>query len=232
MLSKFTELVIPAGQRLTNFKSVLSKIIGYIKKYVTLSLSKFTGYWASPVAEKVEAIKSTIIADESKTQRLVISALLSAIAVILQAAGALGGPGFALSALVTLPIALATILAVPTGIMAYITTLCLLFVLQPSEIIVFPFTTGLLGIGIGFAFRFLNKRVLVIAFAAFSLTVGVFLLLYIFKFPILGPSVSDDFNISMAGAIYAFALLYSWLWVEVSMIFLKLLGKVLKKSNS
>lgn len=232
MLSKFTELVIPAGKRLTNFKSVLYKIIGYVKKYVTLSLSKFTGYWASPVAEKVEAIKSTIIADESKTQRLVISALLSAIAVILQAAGALGGPGFALSALVTLPIALATILAVPTGIMAYITTLCLLFVLQPSEIIVFSFTTGLLGIGIGFAFRFLNKRVLVIAFAAFSLTVGVYLLLYVFKFPILGPSVSDDFNLSMSGAIYAFALLYSWLWVEVSIIFLKLLGKALKKSNS
>jgi hypothetical protein len=150
----------------------------------------------------------------------------------MQSAGALGGPGFALSALVTLPIALATILAVPAGIMAYITTLCLLFILQPSEIIVFPFTTGLLGIGIGLAFRFFNKRVFIIAFAAFSLTIGIFILQYVFKFPILGPSVSNDFNTSMAAAIYVFTLLYSWLWVEVSMISLKFLGKALNKSIS
>lgn len=188
---------------------------------------RFAGYWVKPVANHIKTIKSNIAASEGKTKKLVVSALLSAIAAIMQSAGALGGPGFAVSALVTLPISIAAIYAIYSGVMAYTATLGLLIFLQPSEIIVFPFTTGLLGLSIGIAFRFFKKRAAVIAFAALSLTIGICILLYGLNFPVLGPSVSSQFHLTTLPAIYAFSFFYSWLWVEVSIVNFKFLSKTL-----
>lgn len=186
---------------------------------------KVARYWTKPVAGLVLNTGSNLRA-EGKTKSIVVSALLSAIAAILQSAGALGGPGFAVSALVTLPIAAAALLAVHTGIMAYAAAICLLIVLQPSEIIVFSFTTGLLGLGIGFAFRLFKKRAAVVAFAALCLTAGIALLLYIIKFPVLGTSISKDFNAILLPCIYVLSYAYSWLWVEISIISLKFIGRI------
>ena len=229
-MSKFIYMVIPSGEKLSSFKTFIINTANRIKKNVTIAAINFIGYWIKPVADYVQTIKSNISASESKTKRLVVAALLSAIAAIMQTAGALGGPGFAVSNLVTLPITIAAILAIHTGIAAYITTCCLLLILQPSELIVFPFTTGLLGLGIGLAFRLLKKRIGVIALAAFSLTIGIAVLLYGLRFPVLGPFVSSDFQVTTIVLIYAFSFLYSWLWVEVSMINLKFLSKALVKS--
>jgi hypothetical protein len=188
---------------------------------------RFAGYWVKPLAGHVQTIKSNAAASESKARRLVVSALLSAIAAIMQSAGALGGPGFVISALVTLPISIAAIFALYSGVMAYAATLCLLLILQPSEVIIFPFTTGLLGLSIGLAFRLFKKRYAVIAFSALSLTIGIGVLLHGLKFPVLGPSVSSQFHISTLAAIYTFSFFYSWLWVEISMVNFKFLSKAI-----
>ena len=183
-------------------------------------------YWSKPISVDMRSIKSNINTSGSKIKRIIAAAMLSAVAAIMQSAGALGGPGFVISALVTLPVATAALLSVYSGFMAYAVTLCLLLILQPSELIIFPFTTGLLGLGIGFAFLIFKKRAAVTAFSAFSLTMGISVLLYIFRFPVLGPSVSKEFNIVTVAVIYAFSFLYSWLWVEISMISLSFLNRV------
>ncbi|MEN6313551.1 MAG: hypothetical protein ABFD25_04800 [Clostridiaceae bacterium] len=67
--------------------------------------------------------------------------------------------------------------------------------------IVFPFTTELLGLGIGFAFMIIKKEPLLQHFSALSMTTGISLLLYVFRFPVLGPSISREFDIVMVAMI-------------------------------
>jgi hypothetical protein len=100
----------------------------------------------------------------------------------------------------------------------------LLFILQPDELIVFPFTTGLLGIGIGASFYFFRKRLSIIVTATILLMLGIMSLLFIFHFPVLGPAVSDSFSFLTTGSIFSFAFLHSWLWVEIALIIFKRLA--------
>lgn len=106
-------------------------------------------------------------------------------------------------------------------------SLLLLLIIQPSEIIIFLFTTGLLGLCIGLALRLFKKRAVVVAFAALSLTVGIAVLLYGFRFPVLGPLISSDFRLTTSAIIYAFSFIYSWLWVEISIANLRFLARAL-----
>jgi hypothetical protein len=101
----------------------------------------------------------------------------------------------------------------------------LLFILQPTELIVFPFTTGLLGLGIGASFSFLRKRLSVIAAGAILLMSGIMSLLFIFHFPVLGPAVPVSFSILITGFLLAF--IYSWFWVEVALIIYKRLKTII-----
>ncbi|GLB61843.1 hypothetical protein NCCP133_39720 [Cytobacillus sp. NCCP-133] len=76
-------------------------------------------------------------------------------AAILQAAGGyFPGIGYFFSPLATAPVLLCSMFSIPFGAMSYFLTMMLLFILQPTELIVFPFTTGLLGLGIGASFSF------------------------------------------------------------------------------
>ncbi|MGG3466908.1 hypothetical protein ABES02_05120 [Neobacillus pocheonensis] len=156
---------------------------------------------------------------KSKTRRLILAALLASIAAILQAAGGfLPGVGYFISPFATAPILLCSMLSLPLGLMAYILTNLLLLILQPSELIIFPFTTGLIGLGIGAAFYFFKKRWIIIITSASLLTIGIMILLYVLKFPVLGPSISKTFSISTAGGIFLFSVLYNWFWVDIGLI--------------
>ncbi|MFJ8235613.1 hypothetical protein ACIQ34_07685 [Ureibacillus sp. NPDC094379] len=105
----------------------------------------------------------------------------------------------------------------------------MLFILFPSELVVFPFTTGLLGIGLGAAFSFFKKRLNIIFIGAILLTLGIMNLLYIFRFPVLGPAVSNTFSFLTAGSIFLFSFLYSWFWVVFAIIFMKKLKIIITK---
>jgi len=231
-MSEPSDLTKPVDNAPVDNKTDTAGIEDNAKNAEPTTALRFAGYWVKPVTNHIKTIKSNIAVSESKTKKLVVSGLLSAIAAIMQSAGALGGPGFAVSALVTLPISIAAIYTIYSGVMAYAATLCLLLFLQPSEIIVFPCTTGLLGLSIGLAFRFFKTRAAVIAFAALSLTIGIGILLYGLKFPVLGPSVCSQFHLASLAAIYTFSFFYSWLWVEVSMANFKFLSKALIRNVS
>jgi hypothetical protein len=163
----------------------------------------------------------------SKTTRLVIGALLGSMAVIFQSAGIFTGIGYILSMMTTGPIVLATLLSVRMGFMTYLVTILILALVQPSELLVFPFTTGLLGLSLGVGLKYLKRTFFIIPFSAISLTGGICILLYGLKFPVLGPSVSSQFNLIVILAVFAFSLLYSGIWLKVSMILFKLFHKVL-----
>ena len=105
--------------------------------------------------------------------------------------------------------------------MSYFLTILLLFILFPSELVVFPFTTGLLGIGIGAAFSFFNKRISIISVGAILLTIGIMSLLYIFHFPVLGPAVSDSFSFLTTGSIFLFSFFYNCYGLRLLYSFLK-----------
>jgi hypothetical protein len=158
----------------------------------------------------------------TKAKRLVLGSFLACMAAVLQAAGGfLPGIGYFISSFATLPILIGAVLSLHMGVMSYFLTILLLFILFPSELFVFPFTTGLLGIGIGAAFSFFKTRLSIISIGAFLLSIGIMSLLYVFHFPVLGPAVSDSFSLLTAGSIFLFSFLYNWLWVEMALFFFK-----------
>lgn len=160
--------------------------------------------------------------------KLILVSIFAGIAAILQAAGGfLPGVGYFLSVLATAPILLGSMFSIPFGVKSYFLTIILLFIIQPTELIVFPFTTGLLGLGIGASFYIFRKRLSIIVTGTILLMLGIMSLLFIFHFPVLGPAVSDSFSFLTTGSIFLFAFLYSWLWVEIALIIFKRLKMII-----
>ena len=158
----------------------------------------------------------------TKVKRLVLGSLLACMATVLQAAGGfLPGIGYFISPFATLPILIGAMFSIQMGVMSYFLTILLLFILFPSELVIFPFTTGVIGIGIGVAFSFFKKRLSIIFIGAILLTIGIMSLLYVFHFPVFGPVVSESYSFLTAGSIFIFSFLYSWLWVEMALFFFK-----------
>lgn len=230
-MSRFNGFMTPVGNMVVILKKAAKCIFDNALRALVSFTDRFSGYWRKPVSVGVRSISTNISVSGSKIGRIVIASMLSAVAAIMQSAGALGGPGFIISSLVTLPIAVAAILSITTGAAAYSVTLLLLLILQPSETVIFPFTTGLLGLGIGLALRFFKTRAAVTGFAALSLALGISFLLYILKFPILGPASPHSFSLIVLAAIYVFSYMYSWLWCEISILALRFLNRAVVKAS-
>lgn len=152
----------------------------------------------------------------TNTKKLVLGSVLAAIAALFQSGGVVVGIGYACSILATLPIVLSAMISLRIGIMSYMITILLLTILQPSELLVFSFTTGLLGISLGAAFKWWNHWIMVSLVGGIGLTLGILTLLYVLQFPILGPSVSRTFDFKMAALILVFSLFYSSIWTGLS----------------
>jgi hypothetical protein len=164
------------------------------------------------------------------TKKLILVSFLACLAAIFQSAGGFfPGIGYLISPLATAPILLCSMFSIPFGFMSYLLTIMLLFILQPTELIIFPFTTGLFGLGIGASLHFLRKRITIIASGSVLLMIGIMSLLYIFRYPVLGPIGSDSFSFLTTGGIFLFTFLYSWLWVEISLIILKRIKQIILK---
>ncbi|WP_347939567.1 hypothetical protein AAEY33_14285 [Peribacillus simplex] len=181
-------------------------------------------YFFKPISDEVR-LSQIIFNKHKKTMKLILVSIFACIAAILQAAGVLPGIGYFISPLATAPILLCSMFSIPLGAMSYFLTIMLLFILQPTELIVFPFTTGLLGVGIGASFHLFKKRLSIIATGAILLMLGIISLIFIFHFPVLGPAVSVSFSFLIFGFLFAF--IYSWLWVEIAIIIFKRLKMII-----
>lgn len=165
----------------------------------------------------------------SKTTQIVVGALLGSIAFLFQSAGIFAGIGYLLSMMSTGPIVLASLLSFRIGMMTYFVTIFLLATFQPSELLVFPFTTGLFGIVLGVGLKYLKRGICIILFSGLCLTLGICVLLYGFKFPILGPSFPTHFSGFVILGVFTFSLLYSWVWKIMSTSTTKFLNRILTK---
>jgi hypothetical protein len=165
------------------------------------------------------------VAEYPRNTKMILGSLLGAIAAILQSAGLIGGVGYAFSMMATGPIVLATIISAHFGVLTYVVTGLLLLVIQPSEVLVFLFTTGLLGVALGLGFKWSRRTLSVIIVGGLALTVGILLLLNLFHLPVLGPSLSKKVNVLSILGIAVFSLIYSWIWMRVSMSGMKQLNK-------
>ena len=167
----------------------------------------------------------------SHSKKLVLTALLSALAAILQSMGNfLPGIGYLISPFATLPILICTMVSIPFGLQSYFLTFLLLVVIQPGESFVFPFTTGIVGLGMGIALLMLKRRIGIIVFTSILLMGGICFLLYIVHFPVLGPIASTSPSLRIIGFIYIFSFIYSWIWAELSrFIFKKWVELMVKK---
>jgi hypothetical protein len=193
----------------------------YIEMYHIKRIEGEPMYFLKSISNNVKS-DQLVFNNYSKTKQLVFGALFASIAAVLQAAGGfLPGVGYLISPFSTAPILFISILSLPLGAMTYLLTTLLLLILQPSELIIFPFTTGLLGLGIGAAFTYFKKRLSIIVAGAVLLTIGISSLLYGLQFPVLGPVVSESFSILVISGISLFAFIYNWIWVEIALVFIK-----------
>jgi hypothetical protein len=165
------------------------------------------------------------VAEYPRNTKMILGSLLGAIAAILQSAGFIGGVGYAFSMIATGPIVLATIISAHFGVLTYVVTGLLLLVIQPSEVLVFLFTTGLFGVALGLGFKWSRRIVSVTLIGGIALTLGILLLLKLFHFPVLGPSLSSNVNVLSILGIACFSLIYSWIWMRLSMSGMKQLTK-------
>ncbi len=169
----------------------------------------------------------------SPTKKLVFTALLAAIATMLQASGGFFPVvGFIISPFTTLPILLGALVSLRYGLFTYVLTTCLLFIIQPSELFVYPFTTGLLGLVLGFGLWRLGRRWMIVVISGLVLSIGICIPLYILKFPVLGPGVSGEIHFPVVLILLLFSILYSWIWLALGLFFIKRIQPVLQDEYS
>ena len=160
----------------------------------------------------------------NQTKTLVTIAFLSAIAALFQSAGGfIPGAGYLISPLSTAPVALAALVSIRSGLTVYALSIVLLLLIQPSELIVFPFTTGVLGLALGFSNARSPNRIRSVLLSALALWAGISLVLYAFRFPLIGPYLSLD--LASAAYLVLFCLLYSAIWTEITLRFITKLKK-------
>ncbi|WP_052947327.1 hypothetical protein [Aneurinibacillus tyrosinisolvens] len=112
-------------------------------------------YWIADVSVHVKELRTLFYQRGSGARGVVFTSLLALLAAVLQSMGNFfPGIGYVLSALSTMPIVLlCCMLSIRYGCLGYLAAFFLLLIIQRGEAFVFPFTTGLLGIGLGSAFQ-------------------------------------------------------------------------------
>lgn len=174
------------------------------------------------VTEKSKSIQMTLNKRWTSTNKLVYTALLSTLATLLQSSGGyIPVVGFFISPLTTLPILLATIISIKYGLFSYMLTIILLFIIEPSELFIFPFTTGLLGLSLGWGFTRFAQLFNVLFISKITLFIGICIPLYILKFPVFGSFLSSSIHIFALLFIYIFSLLYCLLWIKISEVWMR-----------
>ncbi len=165
---------------------------------------------------------------QSQAKKFVLSAIFAAFAAIMHFAGSfLPGIGYLVISFSTLPILFATIISYKHGLLSYLITIVLLAFFGLSELFIFPFTTGLLGLTIGWGLTVLKHHGRIIVLSGITLFIGICVLIYIIGIPILGPVVPAVSGSSELLIILGFSLIYSFLLLCFCIYFIKKISKFL-----
>lgn len=184
-------------------------------------------YWTKNIEKELLLLAQHFKINEKSIYKLVLVSIFSSMAALFQAAGELiPVMGLIISPFSTLPIVICMLIGLSYGLMSYVLTGCLLLFIQPSELLIFLFTTGLVAVGIGVGVFLFKNRLHIIGLSALFLFSGILILLYGFRFPVLGP-FALTWSYSNIVYIYIFSLIYCWLWLEFTVYFTKRLTKIL-----
>jgi hypothetical protein len=179
---------------------------------------------------KVETAKEwDYFKSHSRSYKLIFATIMAVFSAILQSAGGLlPGIGFLISPFAFLPILITVVYITQFGLPTYFITIFLLLIIQPSELFIFPFTTGVLGVALGLGLK-VFRRLIAVAFAgALALMVGICIPLYVLGFPIMGPLLPSVPTLKATIFIFAFSCIYSLLCLLTSLIFLKRINRLVQ----
>lgn len=193
--------------------------VGFLKRVKSIAVQ----YWQHPFFEIKRDLTEWL-----PTTKLILTAILSSFAAIFQSAGGyMPGIGFVVSAMTTVPICLATIVSVRYGFLSYSVTILLVLFIQPSELLIFSFTTGILGWVLGVSCYKSKTRLMVVFLSGVTLFMGIIAILFIFRFPVLGPGFGTSFHFPSLFLIAVFSILYAWIAAEACSFVLKRLAQTL-----
>lgn len=163
------------------------------------------------------------------SKKMVSVSFLATIATLLQSAGGYVPLfGFFISPFTTLPIVLATLISFRYGVFSYGLTILLILMIEPTELFIFPFTTGVLGLGLGWGLLHLRKKLTIASLNGGLLFLGICFPLYVLDFPVFGPMTSSVISLQIIVAIFGFSHIYSLIWIEISFIVLRRLKGMVK----
>lgn len=163
------------------------------------------------------------------THKSMFVALMAALATVLQSAGVFfPGVGLLIIPFAAAPILLGALISFRSGAMTYLLTILLLLIIQPSELIILPFSTGLLGLFLGWSFLIFNRRSEIIVTCGTLLFIGICIPLYILDFPVFGPAITSPFNITVLVLLFTFSLIYSLIWLELGLFLLRKIKIILR----
>lgn len=192
-------------------------------------MNKGARYWSKAVSEDALVLHRAFQRTDNGVKETTMAALLAALSAVFQSAGGfLPGIGFLISPFAAAPIQLGMVYSFRCGLLSYGVAIVVLMVIQPSELVIFPFTTGVLGIVSGLGLIRLRNKVAIILAGAAGLCTGIVILLYVLHVPVLGPAVSVSFQAAQLGIIALFSCAYSWLWLELSLAALRKIRNMLE----
>jgi len=152
--------------------------------------------------------------------------LLASLTALMQIApGLIPGPGHVLSALGTLPVAVAAFISPRGGMLVAFVSAWLTFMVQPSEAPILILCTGPLGVILGTGLHRSARPITSIVMGTLTLGSGVLVLTFGLGMPAFGPLLSDSNIIIFTGFVTGFSLLYNWAWFRFLRSLLKKLGR-------
>lgn len=173
-----------------------------------------------PLNSDISVLRKWRFKERSYFKTFLYGGVTGIIGAVCCAFGMLGGIGFAISALATFPLVLASLKSITTGVFSYLVTFMLLYLLQPSEAYVYLLTQGMIGIVIGIGFQVFKKLLFTILFSSLALFLGILFVLGVTKFPVLGPEIGTTLDWNSSFAIFLFSIIYSACWVLGVTIFI------------
>jgi hypothetical protein len=198
----------------------ISICIYYIqKKSVLASLvfrTKDTFYCGGNIVKQNQKVGDNMVVSEwRKPHNLTFGALLTALAVCFQLAPLFFAlVGLSLSALSTLPIALAASINPLTGLCCYLTSFVLLSLFGISRALLFLFSTGLLGLVLGLLISKRAPLPVVVVVPALSLCLGMVVVSEILGFPLF-PMLTGVGRTFIGPIILIYNLIYTAIWVPI-----------------
>lgn len=168
-----------------------------------------------------------------KTQKIVFSALMASISVLLQSSGTfIPVVGLFISPFATLPILLSSNVSIHYGALSYICASIMLGIISPEESLIFFFTTGILGLVLGAGLHLKINKFVSIFFASSILTIGSLIMVVLLEFPLLGPLSPNNTSALLAFFIlFILFITYSFTWEAFGRWVIKKIERQKKKQT-